>query len=353
MAFAAARAGRRALILTALCRADQQAGGAPAHLRLLRRGPARRRRAGAQPGPVPGASGRGSDRPQGARHERTVLALARQVRANLVVLDGFRGVRAAATDPQAARALPLRGGDRAERAGRDHLITSEADAARPGALPRGARPRTCCWGCTTAWTACGQRRGLGGGQGARRGAAGAACTAWCSARDGRRGLPAPGGARRRARRRGVGGGRARRRRTTRASFGLPELRRAAGRRPHARRRQRCCSAAWAPARPCWACTSPWPACGGRAGRLPGLPRDAPSSCSSRPTPSPWARTLRAALAPGGGLTLLRLDRRSSWTPTSWPTGCWRRWTRTGARRLVVDSMPSWSAPRRVAAARSA
>ena len=127
MAFAAAHAGRRALILTTLAEPTNKL---VAHLRsfafydedLL--GDAVQVLSLAQFLEASGDDG--SDRPEGARHRSAqVLALVRQVRADLVVLDGFRSVQAA-TDPQAARRFLYEVGTALSVPDVTTIVTSEA-----------------------------------------------------------------------------------------------------------------------------------------------------------------------------------------------------------------------------------
>jgi len=125
MAFAAARAGRDALILTAL---SEPTSKLIAHLRAftffdeaLVGGPVR-------------ILSLEQFLPQGlASTGEELLALAREERASLVLLDGFSGVRGADSDPQAARQFLYRVGSALSVRGTTTLITSEA-APRDQAL---------------------------------------------------------------------------------------------------------------------------------------------------------------------------------------------------------------------------
>jgi len=118
MAFAAARTGRDALILTAL---SEPTSKLIAHLRAftffdeaLVGGPVR-------------ILSLEQFLPQGlASTGEELLALAREERASLVLLDGFSGVRGADSDPQAARQFLYRVGSALSARGTTTLITSEA-----------------------------------------------------------------------------------------------------------------------------------------------------------------------------------------------------------------------------------
>jgi circadian clock protein KaiC len=64
-----------------------------------------------------------------------LIAMARQARAELVVLDGFRGVRGADIDPQAARQFLYDVGTTPSVLGATTIITSEADPRDPAFSP--------------------------------------------------------------------------------------------------------------------------------------------------------------------------------------------------------------------------
>lgn len=64
-----------------------------------------------------------------------MIAAARQFRANFVVLDGFRGVRGADVDPQAAREFLYDVGTTLSVLGATTIITSEADPRDPSFFP--------------------------------------------------------------------------------------------------------------------------------------------------------------------------------------------------------------------------
>lgn len=64
-----------------------------------------------------------------------LIAIARQTRAHLVVLDGFRGVRGADNDPQAARQFLYDVGTTLSALGATTLISSEADPHDPAFFP--------------------------------------------------------------------------------------------------------------------------------------------------------------------------------------------------------------------------
>lgn len=64
-----------------------------------------------------------------------LIAMARQARADLVVLDGFRGVRGADADPQAARQFLYDVGTTLSVLGATTIITSEADPRDPAFFP--------------------------------------------------------------------------------------------------------------------------------------------------------------------------------------------------------------------------
>lgn len=64
-----------------------------------------------------------------------LVSAARQARASVVVLDGFRGVRAANLDPQAARQFLYTTGSTLSVTGTTTIITSEADPHDPAFFP--------------------------------------------------------------------------------------------------------------------------------------------------------------------------------------------------------------------------
>lgn len=66
---------------------------------------------------------------------RDIVAIARRSRADLVVLDGFRGVHGAASDPQAARDFLYSVGTQLGVLGITMLITSEAEPRDPAFFP--------------------------------------------------------------------------------------------------------------------------------------------------------------------------------------------------------------------------
>jgi circadian clock protein KaiC len=124
MAFAVARAGRRALVLTAMSEPaskliehlrafaffDEEAVAHTIHFMSLDQVIAEGLAAAAD----------------------ATVAAARQVRADLVVLDGFRGVRGAELDPQAARLFLYEVGVKLGLLGATIVITSEGDPREPG-----------------------------------------------------------------------------------------------------------------------------------------------------------------------------------------------------------------------------
>jgi len=126
MAFAAARAGRDALILTAL---SEPTSKLIAHLRAftffdeaLVGGPVR-------------ILSLEQFLPQGlASTGEELLALAREERAGIVLLDGFTGVRGA-DNPQAARQFLYRVGSALSARGTTTLITSEAEPRDQALFP--------------------------------------------------------------------------------------------------------------------------------------------------------------------------------------------------------------------------
>jgi len=127
MAFAAARAGRDALILTTL---SEPTSKLIAHLRALTffdealvGGPVR-------------ILSLEQFLPRGlASTGEELLALAREERASLVLLDGFSGVREADNDPQAARQFLYQVGSALNVRGTTTLITSEADPRDQALFP--------------------------------------------------------------------------------------------------------------------------------------------------------------------------------------------------------------------------
>lgn len=64
-----------------------------------------------------------------------LIALARQGRAGMVVLDGFRGMRGTATDPQEAREFLYDMGTALSVIGATTIVTSEADPRDPALFP--------------------------------------------------------------------------------------------------------------------------------------------------------------------------------------------------------------------------
>lgn len=64
-----------------------------------------------------------------------LIAIARQTRADLLILDGFRGVRGADVDPQAARQFLYDVGTTLSALGTTTLISSETDARDPAFFP--------------------------------------------------------------------------------------------------------------------------------------------------------------------------------------------------------------------------
>jgi circadian clock protein KaiC len=127
MAFAAARAGRRAMVLTAL---SEPTSKLIAHLRNFR----------FYHDELVGDSMLFMSLQQylGSGLEATgdeLVAAARQARAGFVVLDGFRGVRGVDVDPQAARQFLYHVGTTLSVLGTTTLITSEADPRDPSFFP--------------------------------------------------------------------------------------------------------------------------------------------------------------------------------------------------------------------------
>lgn len=127
IAFTAARAGQTALVLTAL---SEPTSKLVEHLRAfsffdpsLIGGPA-------QFLSLQGTLGQGL----GATVE-TIIAEARRIRADLVMLDGFRGMRSVDADPQAAREFLYTLGTTLGTLGITTLITSETDPRDPTFFP--------------------------------------------------------------------------------------------------------------------------------------------------------------------------------------------------------------------------
>lgn len=127
IAFTAARAGQTALVLTAL---SESTSKLLEHLRAfsffdpnLVGGPA-------QFLSLQGTLGQGL----GATAE-TIIAEARRVRADLIMLDGFRGMRSVDTEPQAAREFLYTLGTTLGTLGITTLITSETDPRDPTFFP--------------------------------------------------------------------------------------------------------------------------------------------------------------------------------------------------------------------------
>ncbi|GAC1449367.1 MAG: ATPase domain-containing protein [Ktedonobacterales bacterium] len=127
LAFAAVHAGQRALVLTALSEStskliahlraftffdDELIGDALQYLSLQQFLSA---------GLETGSDG--------------LIALARQARADVIVLDGFRGVRGVELDPQAARQFLYDVGSTLSIVGKTTIITSEADPRDPLFFP--------------------------------------------------------------------------------------------------------------------------------------------------------------------------------------------------------------------------
>ena len=134
MAFAAARAGRRALILTTL---SEPTSKLLAHLRgyafydpALLGGPVR-------------VLSLQQFLPAGlASAAVEVVALARASGASLVVLDGFSGVRAADPDPLAARRFLFDIGTTLSLQGATTIVTSEAEVRDAATFPEGTTSDT-------------------------------------------------------------------------------------------------------------------------------------------------------------------------------------------------------------------
>ncbi|HVA92316.1 MAG TPA: ATPase domain-containing protein [Chloroflexota bacterium] len=127
LAFAAARAGRRVLILTAF---SEPTSKLLAHLSVysffdpdLIGGPVRMLSVGQFLAHGLGAAA------------GEVVALAREGDASLVVLDGFSGVRAADPDPIAARQFLFDVGTALSLQGATTIITTEAEVRDPAAFP--------------------------------------------------------------------------------------------------------------------------------------------------------------------------------------------------------------------------
>ena len=127
MAFAAARAGRRALILTAL---SEPTSKLIAHLRAFHFFDEEL---------IGGAVQIMSLQqflPHGlASTADELLAMARETRAGVVLLDGFRGVRGADVDPQVARQFLYDVGTTLSVRGTTTIITSEAEPRDPTLYP--------------------------------------------------------------------------------------------------------------------------------------------------------------------------------------------------------------------------
>ena len=134
LAFAAARAGRRALILTTL---SEPTSKLLAHLRGY---------AFYDPELLGGAVRVLSLQqflPAGlASSAVEVVALARESGASLVVLDGFSGVRAADPDPLAARRFLFDIGTTLSLRGATTIVTSEAEVRDPATFPEGTTSDT-------------------------------------------------------------------------------------------------------------------------------------------------------------------------------------------------------------------
>jgi circadian clock protein KaiC len=118
MAFAAARTGRRALLLTAL---SESTNKLLTHLRTYDFCDEDLLGDAVQAFSIEQFLGEGL-----ALSAERVVALARQERADLVVLDGFRGLQAAAADPAAARAFLYTVGTALSVPGTTTVITTEA-----------------------------------------------------------------------------------------------------------------------------------------------------------------------------------------------------------------------------------
>lgn len=129
IAFAAARAGRRALLLTAL---SEPASKLLAHLRTLAFFDE------ALVGDRVRVLSLGQFLAQGLAHTaEAVVTLAREERASLVVLDGFRGLGTVEADPHGARQFLHDIGAALALAGATTLITREADLHDPSLYPEG------------------------------------------------------------------------------------------------------------------------------------------------------------------------------------------------------------------------
>ncbi|GAC1455258.1 MAG: circadian clock protein KaiC [Ktedonobacterales bacterium] len=127
MAFAAAHAGRRALVLTAL---SEPTNKLIAHLRTFSFYDERLigdtlQVLSLQQFLATGLDGTGDE----------MVAMARQARAGFVVLDGFRGVRGTALDPQLARQFLYDVGTKLGVLGTTTVITSEAEPRDPAYFP--------------------------------------------------------------------------------------------------------------------------------------------------------------------------------------------------------------------------
>lgn len=127
IAFAAAKSGRRVLILTAL---SESTNKLIAHLSAF---------SFFDPtlvgGPVQFLSLQGSLADGLEATATTILAEARRMRADLVLLDGFRGMRSVTADPQAAREFLYTIGTTLGMLGCTTLITSETDPRDPTFFP--------------------------------------------------------------------------------------------------------------------------------------------------------------------------------------------------------------------------
>jgi circadian clock protein KaiC len=127
MAFAAARAGRRTLVLTAL---SEPTNKLIAHLRIFSFYDERLigdmlQVLSLQRFLATGLEGTGDE----------MVAMARQTRAGFVVLDGFRGVRGTVLDPQLARQFLYDVGTKLGVMGTTTVITSEAEPRDPAYFP--------------------------------------------------------------------------------------------------------------------------------------------------------------------------------------------------------------------------
>jgi circadian clock protein KaiC len=127
MAFAAARAGQTALILTAL---SESTGKLLEHLRVF---------TFFDPGLLGGLVqlfNLQATLAQGLQATREmIVSETRRIRADLVLLDGFRGMRSVDSEPQAAREFLYTLGTTLGALGVTTLITSEADPRDPTFFP--------------------------------------------------------------------------------------------------------------------------------------------------------------------------------------------------------------------------